>query len=97
MVCFFFPLFNACENSGLDGTIVISSLSISWLSRSLPFEFSLSSSSQSSRIDLSVTLPLRSVITYLTWSMCAFYWILGFDCGWAGNLLFTSTVSAEAI
>ena len=64
---------------------------------SLPSEINSSSFSQGSRIGFSITLPLRRVVTDLTWSMCwlpelltlELYCPLWFYCGWDGNLYFS--------
>jgi len=64
---------------------------------SLPSKTNSSSFSQGSRIGFSITLPLRRIITDLTWSMCwlpellalELYWPLGFCYGWDRNLPFS--------
>jgi len=83
-------------NKSTSGESVFS-LQCSDSTPSLPSEIDSSYFSQASRVSFSITLPLRRVMTDLTWSIWwlpellafALYGPLTFCCGWDGNLPFS--------
>jgi len=90
----FLPVRSWHEGNESAGGESVFSLQCSDSTPSLPSEIDSPSFSQGSRVGFSITLPLRRVMTDLTWTMCwlpellafALYCPFRFYCGWDGNL-----------